>query len=398
MLHNRTILYYRENGANRGDILALGDWLILGALITDLTSAASRLGRMIADEQWQIQSETPTSVLTISPPKFLERFHEESETPLELLHHLWEIKCNESISVAATAAFEQRIGDLQNDSQNQFISLWNSRVALKTSCYSTGLNTLPASPIKDQLSQLLSTHVLQDLMLNTIKRARMKGLIRTPNLSKQVGRLEAEIAPTMDVRKTSPQELISRFAKKISLESPTTAQLATAKREHLDDMLAAMSKDKDGPRLFLSLVIILCASKREGIIYATGKFAPKLLRTVKDDLDEESYKRIEEIKELVKSGKVDKAVRTEMREIAAKAVKELPGENVEEEEVTTGGKAVNARWQTIYGEGSDISLKTAGEPLIGSVQNDTIWGENGEGWISKKQGHESKIGPESEQS
>ncbi|KAE9987022.1 hypothetical protein EG327_004040 [Venturia inaequalis] len=319
LLHNRTILYHRENGANRGDILSLGEWLILVALITDLVSAATRLGRTAAEEQWQTQSENPSHSPTLSPPNFLQKFHEESETPLELLRHLWVIQRNESISIAAVTAFEKRIAELQAENQDLFTSLWTSRVVLKSSIHNAGLEALPAGLLKDQLSELLSSYIFQDLIPNTIKRARTKGLIRTPNLSKQISKLEAEIAPTKETRKSSPQETLSKFAKKISLEPPSIAQIATAKKQHLGDMVSTMSKDKDGPRLFLSLVIILCASKKDGIIHATGKFAPKLLKAVKEELDEDLYKRVEEIKELVKLGEVDKAVRVEMRELAAKA-------------------------------------------------------------------------------
>lgn len=394
LLHNRTILCYRENGANRGDILTLGDWLILAALVTDLASAATRLGRTTADEEWQNQSETPNHLPTLSPSNFLERFHEESETPLELLRHLWEIKSHDSISMSATTAFEKRTTELQKGCQDQFISLWTSRVVLKSCLYTSGLETLPADPLKDQLSELLSIHLFQDLIPNTIKRARTKGLIRTPHLSKQISKLETEIAPTKEMRKTSPQDTLSKFAKKISLETPSSNQLATAKKEHLDDMVAVMSKDKDGPRLFLSLIIILCASKRDGVIYATGKFAPKLLKVVKEDLNEDIYRRVEGIKELVKLGKVDKTVRVEMRELAAKAVKDVVGESEPQKENGTAG---NERWQSIYGDGGNLSLKTAAEPLAGLVQNKTVLGENGEGWISKEQNHESKIDTENKE-
>ncbi|TID17553.1 hypothetical protein E6O75_ATG08299 [Venturia nashicola] len=333
LLHNQTISYYCENGANREDILSHGDWLILAALITDLASAATRLGKTAANEQWQIQSENPVHLTILSPPIFLERFHKESELPLELLRHLWAIQGSgsESISVAAMTAFEKRIAELQQENQDLFMSLWTSRAVLKSYLYNAGLQALPTSPLKDQLSELRSAHLLEDLIPNTIKRARTKGLVRTANLSRQISKLETEIAPTKDVRKSSPQDSISKFAKKMSIGTPSSNQLTTAKKEHIEDMVAAMNKDKDGPRLFLSLVIVLCASRKEGIIYATGKFAPKLLKVIKEDLDEGLYKRLEEIKELVKLGKVDKTVRVEMRELAAKVVRDMVGENGESE-------------------------------------------------------------------
>jgi hypothetical protein len=389
-------LYYRENGANRGDLLALGDWLVLVAFVTDLASAATRLGKTIADEQWKAQSDAPMFVPTLAQSDFLQRFQEESETPLELLQHLWEMKGSESISVAATTSFEKRVSDLQKESQDHFTSLWRSRVVLKSSLYTLGLESLPPSPLKDQLSDLLSAHLVQDLVPNTIKRARMKNMIRTPNLSKQIGKLETEMAPSKSEKKLSPQDALGKFGKKTSLHPPTSAELTAAKKEHLDDMLAAIRKDTDGPRLFLSLVIILCASKREGVVYATGKFAPKLLKAIKGELEEEVYKRVEEIKELVKLGKVDEATRVEMRETAANAVKQWTQERSETDTqrvFEADGKVDNERWQTIYGDGSNASLKTAAEPLIGRVRNETIWGENGEGWISKEQGHDAKFDP-----
>jgi hypothetical protein len=406
LLHNRTILYYRENGASRGDLLALGDWLVLVALITDLVSAATRLGTSIADEQWKTQSEIPTFVPTLSSSKFLERFHEESETPLELLEQLWKIKRHESISVAANAAFEKRIADLQKESQDQFISLWIPRVFLKSSLYTAGLEALPAGILKDQLSELLSTHLFQDLIPSTIKRARTKGLIRTPNLSKQISKLEAEISPTKTEKKLSPQDMLSKFAKKLSLDFPMATEMAAAKQEHLSDMLAVMSKDKDGPRLFLSLVIVLCACKKEGIIYATGKFAPKLLKAIKGELEEDIYRRTEEIKELVKLGKVDESVRHELREMAANSVKASVSENGEvdadadadaENDVKAEVKARSERWETIYGDGNNVSLKTVAEPLVELMRDDTVCGKNGEGVINKEQGHDSKIDSETKE-
>lgn len=369
MLHSRTILYYRANGANGGDILSLGDWLILAALNNDLASAATRLGITTADEQWNSQSKDLTHSPTLSPPNFLERFHEESETPLELLRHLWGIQRNEGISIAAMTAFEKRTAELQQENQDLFTSIWISRVVLKSTLYSAGLEALPAGPLKDQLSELLTSYLLQDLIPNTIKRARTKGLIRTPYLSKQISKLEIEIAPTKEMRKSSPQDPLSKFTKKISPETPSSNELATAKKEHLGDLVAAMDKDKDGPRLFLSLVIVLCASKKDGIIYATGKFAPKLLKVVKENLEENRYKRVEEIKELVKLGKVDKAVRIEMRELAAKTLKDVVSDNGESEPREEDGKAGNDRLQSIFGDGGDLSLKAATEPLVEIIQN-----------------------------
>jgi hypothetical protein len=306
------------------DLTDLGYWLVHVALVDDLAFASKRIGKAMADEHWKAQLDSPTSSTTLIPRVFLQCLQEESETRLELLQQLWEHKSEDGISTAATNAFNTRLTDLQNESQDQFVSLWRSRVVLKLSLYSQGLISLQPSPLKDQLSDLLSTYLIQDLIPNAIKRAKTKGLIRTPHLIKQVTKLEAIISPEKKEKEKdkSPHDALAKFSKKIGLEQPTSTEISAAKKEHLKDMLAAMQKDTDAPRLFLSLVIILVVSRRDGVVYATGKFAPRLLKVVRGEFGEgeEVLERVEEIKDVVKKGEVDGEVRKEMRAIAGKVL------------------------------------------------------------------------------
>jgi hypothetical protein len=85
----------------------------------------------------------------------------------------------------------------------------------------------------------------------------------------------------------------------------------------LDDMLRRFKKQKasDGPVLFLTLVVVLFAKQHDGVVYATGKFAPKLLKLLKGKLEDEQYEQVERWKEAAKTNSLtaeDKAAMAKM--------------------------------------------------------------------------------------
>jgi len=55
-------------------------------------------------------------------------------------------------------------------------------------------------------------------------------------------------------------------------------------------------------------------------VYATGKFAPRLLKMLKNGLDAQQFTRLEEIKDAVKAGTVDDSMRAELRTLASTAL------------------------------------------------------------------------------
>jgi hypothetical protein len=78
-----------------------------------------------------------------------------------------------------------------------------------------------------------------------------------------------------------------------------------------------MQKPKtDAPLMFLSLVLVLFSRNHPGVIYATGKFAPKLLKQLKAQLSSEDYEEAERLKELAKTGKLAKDDRDRMVHMA----------------------------------------------------------------------------------
>ncbi|KAF7565011.1 hypothetical protein PtrSN002B_002894 [Pyrenophora tritici-repentis] len=86
----------------------------------------------------------------------------------------------------------------------------------------------------------------------------------------------------------------------------------------VEDMLRRLQKQKasDGPVLFLTLVVVLFARQYDGVVYATGKFAPKLLKQLKGTLDKVQYEKVEAWKEAAKTNALTPEDRAEMVKMA----------------------------------------------------------------------------------
>lgn len=80
--------------------------------------------------------------------------------------------------------------------------------------------------------------------------------------------------------------------------------------------MTKQQKSFDGPVLFLTLVVILHAKHYPGVVYATGKYAPKLLKMLKSKLAEDEYEMLEKWKEGAKKGALGKEEREDMRSMA----------------------------------------------------------------------------------
>jgi hypothetical protein len=65
-----------------------------------------------------------------------------------------------------------------------------------------------------------------------------------------------------------------------------------------------MQKTSDSPTLFLLTVIVLLAKEKDGVVYATGKYAPKLMKLLRPTLGDD-YTLLEGWKDKAKSGALD---------------------------------------------------------------------------------------------
>jgi hypothetical protein len=191
------------------------------------------------------------------------------------------------------------------------------RAYIPAHIYNAALEKLEAGPLQDQLRELLHAYLSQDLLPSTIKRMRTKGLLKDANSKKQAEKLNNAIA---DKKKTLPTMKSSeKFHEKMGFSILSDEEISRAQVQQLESMVTAMDKDTDAPRLFLTTVLVLLAKKKDiGILYATGKFAPRLLKLLKTDVEQELYQDLERLKDAVKAGNVTDDDRAEMRNIASR--------------------------------------------------------------------------------
>ena len=301
---------------------------MLKTIIGDIEMAAKRIGRSCAEDAYKRQIADASLADETERLPFLQQLHEESDLPVELLTGLWNDE-RVKIKSIGTANFEERMAELKADGRNQLEFMWKTRVFVPAHIYGSALGNLEASPLKDQLHDLLQVHLAQDLIPNTLKRMRTKGLLRDTSSRKQVEKLETAIAtPKKDV---PLMKSLEKFHEKMGFSSLSSEDVGKAEIEQLSGMVKSMQEDTDGPRLFLTAILILLALRKEiGIVYATGKFAPRLLRLLKTCVDQELYTALEKLKDAVKGGSITDEDRKELRTIAGDALESATKNAIEE--------------------------------------------------------------------
>ncbi|KAK3078680.1 hypothetical protein LTS18_006902, partial [Coniosporium uncinatum] len=215
--------------------------------------------------------------------------------------------------------FDMEIRRLENDVQEQFIMMWRDRITSRLQLYGAGIESLDAEPLQEQLFDLLHEYIIKELVPEVIKRAEARNLIRNIRIKEQLEKLKVQLNKDQPSSKTIASAL-DRFASKLELKAQDPPELASKKDIMLSDMVKSMRKDDDGPRLFLIAVLSLLAKNKEGIVYATGKFAPKLMRMLKSDMDTQQYTRLERLKDAVKAGTLSNDDREELRALTESAV------------------------------------------------------------------------------
>jgi hypothetical protein len=212
--------------------------------------------------------------------------------------------------------FSNEILELEKQNEADFADFWVDRIITRAAIYAEGLPAVEDQKLQTQLSELLAQYLQKELVPNTISKATLQGLLLSRKSRKNIQKLEVALsAGSMDL----PALIVSldKFNKKQAIEAPTGPALEACKATMLGDMARRMQKQKksDGPLLFLTLVVFLFAKHNAGVVYATGKFAPKLLKQLKTVLDAEQYAQLEVWKEAAKAGTLSAEDRDAMKQM-----------------------------------------------------------------------------------
>ncbi|KIW07828.1 uncharacterized protein PV09_01746 [Verruconis gallopava] len=321
LLQNRTVELWRYCGGVAPLVLGMDEWLVLKSIIGDVEIASKRLGRECADESWKKEAVKPC--LTQEPvlASFLKKLVEESDLPIDLLSRLWDDE-RVKIKPIATKSFDERITELIAEERSQLESLWMLRAYLPAKQYENALKDLEPGSLRDQLQDLLAIHLTQDLVPATVTKIRTKSLLHDHTIQKNVSKLESVLSA--EKRDTPIMKSLDKFHEKMGFAAVKSEDLVQTRQRQLEDMVRGMKGDDDAPRLFLTMIIVMLATRKgKGIVYATGKFAPRLLKLLKSDLSDEQYSHLEKLKHLIKSGNVNDDDRAEIRKLTIEAFESI---------------------------------------------------------------------------
>lgn len=294
----------------RGDALVRqGDYLLTGQKYNSQQQALLSFTELHAKNQWDLLKENSENEPRFQQAALLASIPEDDH----LLRHLAEQKALVSI---ASDHFASIISGFEMRNEHDFSTFWTEKALLRIHNYHEGVRAISDVRLSEQLSELLSVYLQKDFLPDIASRSRAQGLVCSRRTRKNLTRFEA----TLKTSKTEMSSIIltvDKFSKKQGLASVDEDAAKEAKKILVQDMVRRMQKPKtDAPLMFLSLVLILFSRNHPGIIYATGKFAPKLLKQLKAQLSSEDYEEAERLKELAKTGKLAKDDRDRMVHMA----------------------------------------------------------------------------------
>ncbi|KAH3943615.1 hypothetical protein HBH98_028480 [Parastagonospora nodorum] len=219
---------------------------------------------------------------------------------------------DKALAKTCERSFWATIQSLETLNEADFATYWTDRVTSRLEIYTIGLESIPDLKLKEQLNTLLATYLQSDMLPDALVKARAQNLVMSRKTRKNIDKLENALKATKDLPHIF--STLEKFTTKQSI-SPLLAR-TSPKKSMLADMQRRMAKTSDPPVLFLTLVVLLYARYYPGVVYATGKFAPKLMKLLREKVSAEEYAVLEGWKEGAKKGELGEEDREGMRAMA----------------------------------------------------------------------------------
>jgi hypothetical protein len=291
-----------------------GDYLIAQTWLQDIQSKVNKLAGGFALSIWdqEDQSRPKASIVDL---KLRDLVAEKCRLDKAVTDSVWAAQQGQ-VGKQALSVYETKLEEQDIACDEQFTSLWTTRVVVKAQLYSAGIEEIHDENLRNQLSELLKSHLASELVPQASSRAKSKGFLKSPRkkLSSRLAKLQTALPGKNDY--AAMMEELEKFNSKINLSSPSSAQLKEEKSKLLQDMAKAMNKDQDSARLFLGLLIIIFGANHNGILYATGKFAPKILKMLKQQQSDEDTAWLDQVKDSIKAGTTTDEMKNKMRAMA----------------------------------------------------------------------------------
>jgi hypothetical protein len=293
------------------NVSSLNSFLVREDYLNELTESVLSSARERARAKWTQLEQSPEKECALVAFDVYQEFCKDPTCAYDGVLFRAVLEKNEG---HAKSAFAEKIAELEVQNEADFALFWSDRVMARFHVYRTGAEAVADPKLQTQLLELLQSHITKDLVPESLAKAQTKGLMRSKKTKKHTARFSTTLKSASDLQSLS--STLDKFGHKQGIASPSPSALTEKKSAQLKELIRGMKKDNDGPRLFLTLVVVLLANRAPGIVYATGKFAPKLMKLLRGELGEEQYERLERWKDAVKAGSLTTEDRAGMRALA----------------------------------------------------------------------------------
>lgn len=298
--------YESETGTQ---LCCVGDWVVQPEIYDREQSVLLDYAEADANSQWQQLRENIARDVSFSLASITGRIAPDQP----VLGALSKERATEKVM---EERFWATISRQEAENEAHFSQFWSERVQSRLQLYTDGLLAIHDQKLREQLSEVLAMHAKKELIPESIAKARSQALVLSRRTQKNL--VAKELVDKKDGTIAEILAVLKKLNKKQGIEPLEGEKVQAAKQSTMSDMIRRMQKQKksDGPVLFLTLVLILVAKHYSGIVYATGKFAPKLLKQLQSVLPAEQYEQLERWKEAAKTSSLTAEDRAAMKLMA----------------------------------------------------------------------------------
>jgi hypothetical protein len=229
----------------------------------------------------------------------------------------------DDIQAEATAAYTTELRRQQQKKQIALAKYWQIRVLARFELYQRGLAALDDERLQKDLTNLTIEYFTELIISDAFKKAEThdwihgKAMIRhADSLDDKLNEIKNDVPSSLENPLRDVKEALSAFNLGMNIDPPTEEDIQSLKQSQMKELAASMSRDEDPARLFLKLVLVLLARHHPGTIYATGRFAPKLMKQFAAALDEEENASLKALRDAVRAGSLTAEDKVKMRSLA----------------------------------------------------------------------------------
>ncbi|KAF1814473.1 hypothetical protein P152DRAFT_273140 [Eremomyces bilateralis CBS 781.70] len=281
------------------------NFLVRDELLDDMVEAAKTAAAAQAATQWEHSSR---SALTLNSTSLIESLSSKHDVPIEMVNSVYK-PC---LATGARGSFSTQLSSLESSLMIELAKTWEEVVLewelRSSSLRSSHLQEPSNESLREQLTEILTSYMLADVIRPKIKTAGPSSLQRSPKAAKAIKDFNLNLPADGEDSAQSMRKLQSATDKlrgQLRISVPTTDELSEARETMLMQMRAQLrDMNTDGPR-YLLLTLLLLHAQMEGsmgVLYSTGRCVPRLIRSLRGRVDTEALSLLNACKDQVKAG------------------------------------------------------------------------------------------------